>query len=58
LRAFSWTKTKKSDNHDFMKTVSIPVTEAARNFAECINRAHYQDTTFVSMPAFGGVGSR
>jgi antitoxin (DNA-binding transcriptional repressor) of toxin-antitoxin stability system len=23
------------------------VTEAARNFAECINRAHYQDTIFV-----------
>jgi prevent-host-death family protein len=25
----------------------ITVTEAARNFADCINRAHYQGTTFV-----------
>ena len=25
----------------------ISVTEAARNFAECINRAHYQNVTFV-----------
>lgn len=25
----------------------ITVTEAARNFADCINRAHYQDVTFV-----------
>ena len=25
----------------------ITVTEAARNFADCINRAHYQNTTFV-----------
>ncbi len=23
------------------------MTEAARNFADCINRAHYQDVTFV-----------
>ena len=30
-----------------MKTVSISVTEAARNFADCINRARYQGTTFV-----------
>ena len=26
---------------------SISVTEAARNFAECVNRAHYQNVTFV-----------
>ena len=26
---------------------SISVTEAARNFADCINRARYQGTTFV-----------
>jgi prevent-host-death family protein len=26
---------------------TISVTEAARNFAECVNRAHYQDVTFV-----------
>jgi antitoxin (DNA-binding transcriptional repressor) of toxin-antitoxin stability system len=25
----------------------ITVTEAARNFADCINRAHYQNTSFV-----------
>ncbi len=30
-----------------MKTVSISVTEAARNFADCVNRARYQGTTFV-----------
>jgi prevent-host-death family protein len=31
----------------FMKKKSITVTEASRNFAECVNRAHYQGTTFV-----------
>src|SRR5947207_13259731 len=31
----------------FMKTKSITVTEAARNFADCINRAHYQKITIV-----------
>jgi antitoxin (DNA-binding transcriptional repressor) of toxin-antitoxin stability system len=30
-----------------VKNVSITVTEAARNLAECINRVRYQDTTFV-----------
>ena len=30
-----------------MKEMTITVTEAARNFAECVNRAHYQNTTFV-----------
>jgi len=25
----------------------MSVTEAARNFAECVNRAHYQNVTFV-----------
>jgi len=25
----------------------ISVTEAARNFADCVNRAHYQNTSFV-----------
>jgi antitoxin (DNA-binding transcriptional repressor) of toxin-antitoxin stability system len=30
-----------------MKTVWISVTEAARNFADCVNRARYQGTTFV-----------
>lgn len=30
-----------------MKTTLISVTEAARNFADCVNRAHYQNVTFV-----------
>lgn len=30
-----------------MKKTSITVTEASRNFADCVNRAHYQNTTFV-----------
>ena len=30
-----------------MKEEIISVTAAARNFAECVNRAHYQDVTFV-----------
>jgi antitoxin (DNA-binding transcriptional repressor) of toxin-antitoxin stability system len=30
-----------------MKERAITVTEAARNFADCVNRAHYQRTTFV-----------
>ena len=30
-----------------MKKTTISVTEAARNFADCINRAHYQNVTFV-----------
>jgi len=30
-----------------MKKMSITVTEASRNFADCINRAHYQNVTFV-----------
>ncbi|MBM3878107.1 MAG: hypothetical protein FJ387_00035 [Verrucomicrobia bacterium] len=30
-----------------MKRTTITVTEAARNFADCLNRAHYQRTTFV-----------
>ena len=30
-----------------MKKTSISVTEAARNFADCVNRAHYQNVTFV-----------
>ena len=28
------------------KTI-ITVTEAARNFADCVNRSHYQNVTFV-----------
>jgi antitoxin (DNA-binding transcriptional repressor) of toxin-antitoxin stability system len=30
-----------------MRVVSISVTEASRNFADCLNRARYQGTTFV-----------
>ncbi|MFZ0804866.1 MAG: type II toxin-antitoxin system prevent-host-death family antitoxin [Candidatus Sulfotelmatobacter sp.] len=30
-----------------MKTTSISVTEAARNFAECVNRVRYQNVSFV-----------
>ena len=30
-----------------MGKTAISVTDAARNFAECINRAHYQNVTFV-----------
>jgi len=30
-----------------MKETEISVTEAARNFADCINRAHYQRISFV-----------
>src|ERR1700688_1590669 len=31
----------------FMKKTSITVTEASRNFADCVNRVHYQNVTFV-----------
>lgn len=30
-----------------MKELTITVTEAARKFADCLNRAHYQNTTFI-----------
>jgi antitoxin (DNA-binding transcriptional repressor) of toxin-antitoxin stability system len=30
-----------------MRIVSMSVTEASRNFADCINRARYQGTTFI-----------
>jgi antitoxin (DNA-binding transcriptional repressor) of toxin-antitoxin stability system len=30
-----------------MRKTTISVTDAARNFADCVNRAHYQNTTFV-----------
>ena len=30
-----------------MKKTSITVTEASRNFADCVSRAHYQKVTFV-----------
>ena len=31
----------------------ISVTDAARNFADCVNRAHYQNVTFVLLK--GGI---
>jgi prevent-host-death family protein len=30
-----------------MKKTVITVTEASRNFGDCVNRAHYQQTCFV-----------
>jgi len=30
-----------------MATTTISVTEASRNFADCVSRAHYQNMTFV-----------
>ena len=30
-----------------MSETIITVTQAARNFADCVNRSHYQKTTFV-----------
>jgi hypothetical protein len=30
-----------------MKKLTISVTEAARNFADCVIRAHYEKVTFV-----------
>ncbi|HEY1660810.1 MAG TPA: hypothetical protein VGI03_00180 [Verrucomicrobiae bacterium] len=30
-----------------MRKTSISVTEAARNFSDCVNRTHYQNVTFV-----------
>jgi antitoxin (DNA-binding transcriptional repressor) of toxin-antitoxin stability system len=30
-----------------MKETTITVTEVARNFADCVNRAYYQNVTFV-----------
>ncbi|HWX53513.1 MAG TPA: hypothetical protein VN176_02855 [Verrucomicrobiae bacterium] len=30
-----------------MKKKTISVTEAARNFSDCVSRAHYQNVTFV-----------
>jgi antitoxin (DNA-binding transcriptional repressor) of toxin-antitoxin stability system len=30
-----------------MRKKTISVTDAARNFADCVNRVHYQNVTFV-----------
>lgn len=30
-----------------MRKTAISVTDASRNFADCVNRAHYQNITFV-----------
>jgi antitoxin (DNA-binding transcriptional repressor) of toxin-antitoxin stability system len=37
----------KSDKYDYRMDKVISVTEAARSFADCVNRAHYQKVTFV-----------
>jgi antitoxin (DNA-binding transcriptional repressor) of toxin-antitoxin stability system len=37
----------KSDIQSLVKKKTITVTQAARSFAECVNRAHYQDVSFV-----------
>src|SRR5260370_1747752 len=37
---------RKTDNK-YKKKTSVTVTEAARNFADCVNRVHYQNVTFV-----------
>lgn len=39
-----------------MKLVPISVTEAARNFADCVNRVRYQQTTFVLLKNGKAVG--
>src|SRR6202790_5016540 len=43
------TESGKADNLIIrsMKKTSITVTDASRNFADCVNRAHYQNVTFV-----------
>ena len=41
------TKCIKSDNLIFMKSEVVSVTEAARNFADCVNRAYYQKMSFI-----------
>ena len=30
-----------------MKTTTISVTQAARNFADCVDRVHYQNVSYV-----------
>jgi antitoxin (DNA-binding transcriptional repressor) of toxin-antitoxin stability system len=37
----------ESDNQIFMTTQSISLTEAARNFSDCINRVAYRGETFL-----------
>ena len=37
----------KSDNLILRKKATISVTEAARNFADCVNRVHYQKVSYV-----------
>jgi hypothetical protein len=38
---------EKSDNLIFMKETALSVTQASRRFAEYVNRAHYQNQSFV-----------
>jgi len=34
-----------------METLAISVTEASRNFSDCVNRARYQGTSFLLLKA-------
>ncbi len=43
----SWSGKADTLTFRFMKKTGITVTEASRNFADCVNRAHYQNVTFV-----------
>ncbi len=40
-------KIRKIRYSDPVKKKAISVTDAARNFAECVNRVHYQNMTYV-----------
>ncbi len=36
----------ESDNHIFVKSIAISITEAARNFSDCVNRVAYRGERF------------
>lgn len=36
----------ESDNHIFVKSIAISITEAARNFSDCVNRVAYKGERF------------
>ena len=40
-------KIRKIRYSESVKKAAISVTEASRNFAECVNRARYQNTSFL-----------
>src|ERR1700747_1354272 len=47
FQSFDLMEKIRCSESQIMKTTSITVTEASRNFADCVNRAHYQNVTFV-----------